>query len=583
MTSIHLKHSLDHNQPNIQNINCAIIQFPPPSTYNCKHTQTVDFARNNFSNHFSNPTLFKTNSKIASRSSHGPHQFFKSISSTELAMSQYTHNKSTSFKHPVSSSVEFGLATPDPRYPLTPTSPTIMGNSHPSQDAYYCTTSSTPKLVCNDPSIFSNESVILSDGVKSTATEENTIPLPAMILHPPKRMHLSSNYILNVSHMVCLFWFNEYSALETAFQLSKNMNFAKESTTGNADPSVLASLTFSKQTSPTNSFKLFIRNIIRRTQLPPTVVSLALNYIIRLKQQLSKPITANTNSEYLVFSVALMLANKFLDDTTYSNATWAKLTHLPLREITAMEIEFLTKLKYRLHVNPEEWSSWQQQLHTWLNIHSSICFTSPNEMPKGAAKHSVSANAPQKFSEVYPAAAAECLSHSQSNLTQVQLDPNNTNTHNSNNKKRQLDHEELSTAKRPALTIIATASGLPLHITSPSFPQGHFVTINGLGTLPNAPVYSATILPAPAIPVASATASTPDRNRNTSSQSFSLLIYGAATYQHQQQYFNGDDDANHLRYCQDTLKSQKHKVNPYPQCDLPLHNRLQYMVAKVSI
>lgn len=134
-----------------------------------------------------------------------------------------------------------------------------------------------------------------------------------------------------------------------------------------------SSLTFSRWSVPSASFRQFIMSVIRHTQLPLTAVSLALFYILRLKKLSPRPIVGNPNSEYQVFSVALMLANKFLDDNTYTNKTWADVTHLPLREISTMEVEFLANMRYSLVVTASDWENWQNQLRTWLAVHIFWC------------------------------------------------------------------------------------------------------------------------------------------------------------------------------------------------------------------
>lgn len=202
--------------------------------------------------------------------------------------------------------------------------------------------------------------------------EENDTVTPANP-RPKKRVRQSTNYFTNISNMICLFWFNDYSVLEAAYERAETVNFS-----ANADTSVFSSFSFSKLTTPTKAFNQFIMSVIKHTQLPPTAVSLALYYILRLKKLSSKPIVGNANSEYRVFSIALMLANKFLDDNTYTNKTWAEVTHLPLKEISAMEVEFLANLRYSLYVNADDWAAWQRRLRVWLHLHSCICIPSPS-------------------------------------------------------------------------------------------------------------------------------------------------------------------------------------------------------------
>lgn len=212
---------------------------------------------------------------------------------------------------------------------------------------------------------------------------------------------MATNYFSNIANIVCLFWFNEYSLLNSAFQNAQTAGLARftarqsvQTLTPPASPLVTtdplskshsgqilshsnpaSTLIFSKYSLPTPQFRSFIINLIRHTQLPVSAISLALLYILRLKQLSPRPIIGNPNSESRVFTVALMLANKFLDDNTYTNKTWADVSRLPLEDISTMEIEFLANMRYSLVVSAAEWSAWQSHLQTWLAVH--ICWCKP--------------------------------------------------------------------------------------------------------------------------------------------------------------------------------------------------------------
>ncbi|ANB15282.1 hypothetical protein AWJ20_2908 [Sugiyamaella lignohabitans] len=168
-----------------------------------------------------------------------------------------------------------------------------------------------------------------------------------------------SIYYNNVANIVCLLWFNDINLLMKCLNEAQVSNSYANCKT----------CEFSSHSIPTSAFKQFIANVITRTQLPPTAVSLALLYILRLKRYAPVSIVGSANSEYRVFSVALILTNKYLDDNTYTNKTWADITRLPLKELSAMEIEFLGNMRYSLHVDQAEWRAWQRQLKVWLNIH----------------------------------------------------------------------------------------------------------------------------------------------------------------------------------------------------------------------
>jgi hypothetical protein len=180
-----------------------------------------------------------------------------------------------------------------------------------------------------------------------------------------------TTYFNNVASIVCLLWFNDMNVLNQAFEDAKMGSYMG------------LNMPMSRYSIPSNAFKQFIVNVITRTQLPPTAVSLALLYILRLKKLAASPIVGSANSEYRVFSVALILANKYLDDNTYTNKTWSDITKLPLKELSAMEIEFLANIDYRLYVDQLEWRSWQRQLKVWLNIHYAVATNRVSKVVSG--------------------------------------------------------------------------------------------------------------------------------------------------------------------------------------------------------
>ena len=57
-----------------------------------------------------------------------------------------------------------------------------------------------------------------------------------------------------------------------------------------------------------------------------------------------------------------MLGNKFLDDNTYTNKTWAEVSGISVNEIHIMEVEFLSNMRYELVVSDTEWKDWKIKL-----------------------------------------------------------------------------------------------------------------------------------------------------------------------------------------------------------------------------
>lgn len=370
--TMHQKYFFDSNDDDYEdrtqyNINISLSSVNPPCPPSSRPSSAISssssssfFSRSSKrhrSSNFSISSILTNSPKHSFQPSHNLHH---SSSSSIL-----TVNSSSSS----SSSVE---VTPNSSYSAITPSPAAYPNfrsvstDHETQNFGQMANNTTiTHIQFSDPT-----------ALNRTVTDSHTAtagPAAGHPQRPTKRISRpvsnNSNYYTNISNMVCLFWFNDSEVLETAFEHGKQVDFAAKNSTQMAQ---FANLDFSKLTIPSPSFKQFITNVIRHTQLPATAVSLALYYILRLKRLSARPIVGNANSEYRVFSVALMLANKFLDDNTFTNKTWAEVTHLPLKEISAMEIEFLGNMNYNLNVDPEDWALWQSRLKVWLNIHSTV-------------------------------------------------------------------------------------------------------------------------------------------------------------------------------------------------------------------
>ena len=116
---------------------------------------------------------------------------------------------------------------------------------------------------------------------------------------------------------------------------------------------------------PSTGFTKWVTTILSTTQVTQNVILLALLFIRRLKKQ-NPTVRGKVGSEYRLLTVALMLGNKFLDDNTYTNKTWAEVSGISVSEIHVMEVEFLSHMKYNLYTSKEEWMNWHKQLaHLW--------------------------------------------------------------------------------------------------------------------------------------------------------------------------------------------------------------------------
>ncbi|KAJ3348921.1 hypothetical protein HDU83_000977 [Entophlyctis luteolus] len=63
-----------------------------------------------------------------------------------------------------------------------------------------------------------------------------------------------------------------------------------------------------------------------------------------------------------MFLSSLIVASKFLQDRNYSNKAWSNISGLPVSEINARELEFLTLIDYELFVSRDTFSNWTNLL-----------------------------------------------------------------------------------------------------------------------------------------------------------------------------------------------------------------------------
>lgn len=148
------------------------------------------------------------------------------------------------------------------------------------------------------------------------------------------------------AEITCLFWFETSSTLQYAEELS-------------VDAPVDRGL--SPDAVPTIGFRKWVTTIISTTQVGKNVILLALMFIYRLKR-FNPTVSGKRGSEFRLLTIALMLGNKFLDDNTYTNKTWAEVSGISVNEIHIMEVEFLSNMRYALYASAEEWKEWKARL-----------------------------------------------------------------------------------------------------------------------------------------------------------------------------------------------------------------------------
>ncbi|MBW0499464.1 hypothetical protein O181_039179 [Austropuccinia psidii MF-1] len=193
----------------------------------------------------------------------------------------------------------------------------------------------------------------------------NQIPSTNVCVAPLPPMNKIAEF---AAQMMCYLWFAEPSSLQrSSASLSQStcLKSGTHSTSDFAQASLSLNIT-QAQLVPNPEFVIFIHNLLSTTQVSHSVVLLALFYIHRLKSL--NPIKPSSKSEYRIGVVSLMLANKMLDDHTYTAKTWSEVSRLPLVSLNDGEIEFLQGLNFQLHVNIRDFRAWFRLLHGMVHL-----------------------------------------------------------------------------------------------------------------------------------------------------------------------------------------------------------------------
>ncbi|KAI0271676.1 cyclin-domain-containing protein [Gloeopeniophorella convolvens] len=156
----------------------------------------------------------------------------------------------------------------------------------------------------------------------------------------------SSQYTAeNTCEMICYLWFSQSS------------NLSPVNTSPSPPHIPFNPKTARLQFSVSSVFVHFMQKLLQTTQLSQSVIVLSLHYVYRLKERNSGTV-AHPGSEFRVAVAALMMANKFVDDNTYTNKTWSEVSGIELSEINKMEREFLAGIDFNLYVDKETYARW---------------------------------------------------------------------------------------------------------------------------------------------------------------------------------------------------------------------------------
>lgn len=112
--------------------------------------------------------------------------------------------------------------------------------------------------------------------------------------------------------------------------------------------------------APAISIKHYLERIHKYASCSTECFILALIYIDRLIQRNNFILTEL--NVHRVCITAILLAAKFFDDAYYNNAYYAKVGGVLVSEMNGLEVEFLFRINFSLHVTPELFIKYQDEL-----------------------------------------------------------------------------------------------------------------------------------------------------------------------------------------------------------------------------
>ena len=126
---------------------------------------------------------------------------------------------------------------------------------------------------------------------------------------------------------------------------------------------------------PWRDLTSFVEKVLNQTRLPSSTVILGLTYLAKRLALDAPAFDEDLNASliprgelYEYLTISLVLANKFLDDNTFTNTSWSDISGIPRHDLNVSERDWLKKLGYSLHLNPTEqkgWCTWRKAWETW--------------------------------------------------------------------------------------------------------------------------------------------------------------------------------------------------------------------------
>ncbi|KAI9248333.1 cyclin-domain-containing protein [Helicostylum pulchrum] len=130
----------------------------------------------------------------------------------------------------------------------------------------------------------------------------------------------------------------------------------------------------SSGSKPIADLNTFLHHILKHSRTTHSTLQLAIFYLFRIRSRVQEK---RNDDVYIscgrrMFLASLISAHKYLQDKTYKNSAWSKVSGLNVQEINHAEKVMLQLLDYRLFVKKDTYDQWILMLQTHLKMNPTV-------------------------------------------------------------------------------------------------------------------------------------------------------------------------------------------------------------------